>query len=295
MAEVTGPISSLPGAYHSLPKGTMCDEHPDRPAVARVQGETDCLIFRNKTMSKSDIPEGFELYIGSFKSGYGNGKPPKNTFSHKPGCYVIEHVATGKKYVGSSVNLSGRINGNLNYLEHGKHKNKNLQEAFNNDPKVEVFVKPTKTEEEARQLEQQIVDELLPSGNLCNIAVVDVTKTRVGVLLTDKHKSALLEGSLGKTRSPESRKRMSESHLGKKLPEEHKHKLSEVHKQRLSTPEGKESHAKGIEKISHAVMIDGIEYPSKSEAARILDLHVTTVMYRLKSPNFPNCHPKEEK
>ena len=41
MAEVTGPISTLPGARHALPAGTMCDEHPDRPAVARVQGETD--------------------------------------------------------------------------------------------------------------------------------------------------------------------------------------------------------------------------------------------------------------
>lgn len=41
MADVTGPISSLPGSGHSVPSGAMCDEHPDRPAVARVQGETD--------------------------------------------------------------------------------------------------------------------------------------------------------------------------------------------------------------------------------------------------------------
>lgn len=41
MAEVTGPISSLPGASHDFPAGTMCDDHPDRPAVARIQGETD--------------------------------------------------------------------------------------------------------------------------------------------------------------------------------------------------------------------------------------------------------------
>lgn len=41
MADVTGPISSLPGSGHSVPNGTMCDEHPDRPAVARIQGETD--------------------------------------------------------------------------------------------------------------------------------------------------------------------------------------------------------------------------------------------------------------
>lgn len=41
MAEVTGPISSLPGSGHALPEGTKCDNHPDRPAVARIQGETD--------------------------------------------------------------------------------------------------------------------------------------------------------------------------------------------------------------------------------------------------------------
>lgn len=41
MAEVTGPIRSLPGAGHDFPDGTVCDRHPDRPAVARIQGETD--------------------------------------------------------------------------------------------------------------------------------------------------------------------------------------------------------------------------------------------------------------
>jgi hypothetical protein len=41
MADLTGPTSTLPGAAHDLPPGTMCDEHPKRPAVARIQGETD--------------------------------------------------------------------------------------------------------------------------------------------------------------------------------------------------------------------------------------------------------------
>lgn len=41
MADVTGPISTLPGARHDIPDGTKCDEHPDRDAVVRVQGETD--------------------------------------------------------------------------------------------------------------------------------------------------------------------------------------------------------------------------------------------------------------
>lgn len=41
MGDVTGPISTLPGRRHELPEGTMCDVHPDRAAVVRVQGETD--------------------------------------------------------------------------------------------------------------------------------------------------------------------------------------------------------------------------------------------------------------
>ena len=43
MVDVTGPISTLPGAYHSVPDGMMCDDHSEVPAVRRVQGETDSM------------------------------------------------------------------------------------------------------------------------------------------------------------------------------------------------------------------------------------------------------------
>lgn len=41
MADVTGPISTLAGASHNVPDGMMCDYHPEKLAVARIQGETD--------------------------------------------------------------------------------------------------------------------------------------------------------------------------------------------------------------------------------------------------------------
>jgi len=41
MSEVIGPISTLSGTYHDCPEGQMCDQHPDRLSVARIQGETD--------------------------------------------------------------------------------------------------------------------------------------------------------------------------------------------------------------------------------------------------------------
>lgn len=43
MSDVTGPISTLPGSRHRLPEGARCDDHPERLAVARVQGETDSM------------------------------------------------------------------------------------------------------------------------------------------------------------------------------------------------------------------------------------------------------------
>jgi hypothetical protein len=70
MADVTGPISTLPGARYELPDGTVCDEHPDRAAVARIQGDTDsfgselfdmcaeCLAKYREEM-KSEEPDGF--------------------------------------------------------------------------------------------------------------------------------------------------------------------------------------------------------------------------------------------
>ncbi len=58
MADVTGPISSLPGAKHRVPAGQPCDEHSDRPATRRVQGETDS--FGSEMMDMCD--ECFEAY-----------------------------------------------------------------------------------------------------------------------------------------------------------------------------------------------------------------------------------------
>lgn len=41
MAGITGPIRTLPGFRHPVPNGMKCDDHPDRDAIARIQGETD--------------------------------------------------------------------------------------------------------------------------------------------------------------------------------------------------------------------------------------------------------------
>lgn len=57
MAEVTGPISTLPGARHDFPDNQVCDNHPDRPAIARVQGETDSFGCEMHDLCKECLDE----------------------------------------------------------------------------------------------------------------------------------------------------------------------------------------------------------------------------------------------
>lgn len=40
MADVTGPVTTLPGSRRKVPPGTICDSC-DEPAITRIQGETD--------------------------------------------------------------------------------------------------------------------------------------------------------------------------------------------------------------------------------------------------------------
>lgn len=69
MAEVTGPISTLPGAAHDYPDGTMCDYHPDRLAVARIQGETDSMGCEMYDMCQECLDEHREHMRNADHSG----------------------------------------------------------------------------------------------------------------------------------------------------------------------------------------------------------------------------------
>lgn len=43
MSATTGPTSTMPGSLHKVPAGQTCDEHPERVAKYRIQGETDSM------------------------------------------------------------------------------------------------------------------------------------------------------------------------------------------------------------------------------------------------------------
>lgn len=247
-----GPNRYLPGDIVSPDPKDMCEAHEDRKAVKVLIGESD------------QNPGNFIPYKprGLATKGVRNDRNP---LTNQPGCYSVSHVPTGNVYVGSSVNLAGRITGNLNSLKDGKHKNKNLQTLFDKEPIVEISFQPTETEEKARSLEQETVNRLLPTGKLCNVAVVDVTKTRVGLKMSQEVIQKIALSNTGRKQTDKARKNMSEAQ-----------------KAYLATPEGQQRLSAMVNKISRTVTIDGISYSSISEASRALGIPYTTLVRKYK-------------
>ena len=53
MPNWNGPVSTLPGYKAKTEAGAMCDEHPERPSVDKIQGETDSLFKRKYLLWKT--------------------------------------------------------------------------------------------------------------------------------------------------------------------------------------------------------------------------------------------------
>ncbi len=66
-------VSTRTGSHHKVPKGMMCDDHQDRPATHRVQGETDS--FGCEYIDWCD-----ECYEGYLK--YREENPPERSYAY---------------------------------------------------------------------------------------------------------------------------------------------------------------------------------------------------------------------
>lgn len=87
------------------------------------------------------------------------------------GVYKIEHVASGKFYVGHSINLRARLLVHLSMLRGLKHHCKHLQRAWikygEDEFRFSVITK-CQSQVEANNLEQSLIDEHFQSGVLFN-------------------------------------------------------------------------------------------------------------------------------
>lgn len=185
----------------------------------------------------------------------------KNPLSKIPGCYCVEHVASGKVYTGSTGNLAKRISTTTSALNKNVHKNINLQKLYNNDKELKFYAATADDVHMAGIFEQSVVDTLKNTDFLCNIAVVNVLKTAEGRVLSEHHKQILRNSNLNRVVSDETRKKQSESKL--------KFDESEA---------GKIIKEKMLNATRRQVTIEGNQYKSISEASRELKIPYTTLV-----------------
>lgn len=151
------------------------------------------------------------------------------------GVYRIRNIETGDSYIGSTIDIESRLVDHRWYLERDRHINARLQNAWNKYGS-NAFVFEVVTEVKRSMLlivEQEYIDR--EWGTLYNLA------RHAGAPMRDRQHSDKTRQQMsvdrrGRTKSPETRQRMTESH--KKFPrivsDETRRRMSESAKTRAA-------------------------------------------------------------
>ena len=195
--------------------------------------------------------------------------------------YEITHVASGKMYVGSAKDFFGRMRVHKSSLKLGTHKNVDLQAAFNIDPEIEFSVTFYDTREEAYDHEQALLDEHHPKGELFNVAVNARSTNKDNEVI----KEYLRQLKTGTTHTEETKAKMSANRKGKTKPPRTQEHIDKLAAARTGSKHSEESIAKIRASSANArpVSIDGVVYPSISEASRSLGVEYKKIKRRIKS------------
>lgn len=159
----------------------------------------------------------------------------------KSGIYKIEHVASGKCYIGSSANIPERLRQHLSLLRMGKHHSPKLQHSFSKygEEAFRLVVVEQVSIEDLIPREQAWMDETAPFFNIAPKA-----GTRRGMTLSEETRKKMSEARKGKSPSAETREKMSAWQRGRKRPEETCRKMSESKK--AAGLKGRPAHNKGV-------------------------------------------------
>lgn len=237
--------------------------------------------------------------------------------------YRIINIATGKSYIGQSANTLKRKIQHFSNLACGRHENDYLQKSYNKYGlsffKFEIIEDAENLSfEELNDREIFWISFYDSFNNGYNLTIGgDGTKGRAFSAEERIIRSKKMTGNgnhfFGKTHTLETRKKISisqslrtgpkNSFYGKSHSKDWKDKRQLLYKKKKAA--GWISPNKGIPKPSQAVelmkrnmphrkaiIVDGKEYESISEASKILGLHRSTIRLRLGRDDYPNYQYK---
>jgi group I intron endonuclease len=190
--------------------------------------------------------------------------------------YSITCAANGKRYIGSTVDLTNRIYRHRYQLRHNKHFNSYLQHAWNKHGEASFAFETLEIVNETNRLERETFwiahyKSCIPGFGYNDKDIANATRHKPEVM------ARIAEKKRGQKASLETRAKMSASHRGRTLTPEHRSKISAAHKGRKFPPErlekmrqvalgripGPETRAKIALKASKAYIVtapDGFEH-----------------------------------
>lgn len=136
------------------------------------------------------------------------------------GVYQIYNTETGKRYIGSSINVERRLKEHYRNLKKHKHCNQHLQNAWNKYEEYLIFEPLEYCEpDECLKLEQQYID-YYNSANRENGYNIDTQAASAGKHLSDETKDKIRQKATGRKWSDELRQNWLKSNIGKKKPKQ---------------------------------------------------------------------------
>jgi group I intron endonuclease len=179
------------------------------------------------------------------------------------GIYCIENKINGKKYIGSSKNISKREKTHFSQLENLKHKNLKIQGSYNKHGKDNFIFFILEIVENLSKLierEQHYIDTINPEYNINIIA-----NSSLGIKRSEETKEKIRKANLG-LKHPEWRNKIKSEKQGgenhwtrkKKFTQESKEKMSNSQKKLykdgyISPLKGREKTREEIEKNRIAI------------------------------------------
>lgn len=119
----------------------------------------------------------------------------------KSGIYLIVNTISGKRYVGSAINIKNRIAEHKKTLRGNRHGNKRMQNSWNKhgEHNFKFNILATCPKEYLIKMEQWFIDTINPEYNICRVA-----GSRLGTKMPKDVVDRMSKNRLGKKLSSES-------------------------------------------------------------------------------------------
>lgn len=167
---------------------------------------------------------------------------------NQSGIYAIESPS-GKRYIGSAVNLRRRWNGHRTQLMRGVHHNPGLQSAHDKYGLDALKFVPLVivTPEQLIETEQRFLDAF--AGELYNVC--PVAESRLGRGQSEETRAKIRAFQKGRARSAETRARMSLAQTGHTVSDEGRAKISAFLRTRPHTDETRAKRSAAMKGRAH--------------------------------------------